>query len=70
MGFYNVVCQAVTLIHHESVSRGSDHVDPVKQTRLYKELCRLYDIYPEYYQYDPFHNPNLDPCGLNFEVPN
>ena len=69
-GFYNIVCQAVTLIHHESVSRGSDHVDPVKQTRLYKELSRLYDIYPEYYQYDPFHNPNLDPCGLSFEVPN
>lgn len=70
MGFYNIVCQAVTLIHHESVSRGADHVDPVKQARLYKELSRLYDMYPDYFEYDPFHNPNLDPCGLNFEVPN
>jgi glycosyltransferase involved in cell wall biosynthesis/LmbE family N-acetylglucosaminyl deacetylase len=69
-GFYNVVCQAVTLIHHESVSRGLDHVDQVKQARLYQELRRLYDTHPSYFQYDPFHNPNLDPCGLNFEVPN
>ena len=69
-GFYNVVCQAVTLIHHESVSRGLDHVDPAKQARLYRELGRLYDTHPRYFQYDPFHNPNLDPCGLNFEVTN
>lgn len=70
MGFYNIVCQAVTLIHHESVSRGSDHVDPAKRKRLHKELGHLYDMYPEYFQHDPFHNPNLDPCALNFEVPN
>ncbi len=68
-GFYNVVCQAVTLIHHESVSRGLDHVDPLKLKRLQKELGHLYSIHPGYFQYDPFHNPNLHPSGLNFEVP-
>jgi GT2 family glycosyltransferase len=68
-GFYNVVCQAVTLIHHESVSRGLDHVDPLKLQRLQKELGYLYSIHPGYFQYDPFHNPNLHPSGLNFEVP-
>ncbi|MCJ1880852.1 glycosyltransferase [Pseudomonas nitroreducens] len=68
-GYYNVVCQAVTLTHHESVSRGLDHVDPAKLARLQNELARLYQKHPQYYQHDPFHNPNLHPCGLNFEVP-
>ncbi|MGZ8201105.1 MAG: glycosyltransferase family 2 protein, partial [Methylosarcina sp.] len=68
-GFYNVVCQAVSLIHHESVSRGLDQAHPVKQARLQKELLHLYDRHPQYFQYDPFHNPNLHPSGINFEVP-
>ena len=67
-GFFNVVCQAVTLVHHESASRGLDRVDPAKVRRLQGELLRLYDTHPDYYQFDPFHNPNLDPTGLNFEV--
>ncbi|WP_082765878.1 glycosyltransferase [Azotobacter vinelandii] len=67
-GYYNVVCQSVTLIHHESVSRGLDHVDPVKFARLQRELRRLYDMHPMFFQYDPFYNPNLHPNGINFEV--
>lgn len=67
-GFFNVVCQAVTLVHHESVSRGLDRVDPAKVKRLRDELHRLYKTHPDYYLFDPFHNPNLDPRGLNFEV--
>ena len=68
-GYYNIVVPAVTLIHHESVSRGLDHVDPAKLARLMRDLHRLYEIHPRYFQYDPFHNPNLHPGGLNFEVP-
>jgi len=68
-GYYNVVCQAVTLIHHESISRGVDHIDPVKHARLRGELRHLYDLNPEFFQYDPFHNVNLHPNGINFEVP-
>ncbi len=68
-GLYNVVCQAVTLIHHESISRGVDHIDPVKLARLTRERHRLYETHPAYFQRDPFHNPNLHPCGVNFEVP-
>jgi GT2 family glycosyltransferase len=67
-GLFNVVCQAVTMIHHESISRGLDHKDLVKANRLQGELRRLFDKHPAYFQYDPFHNPNLDPEGLNFEV--
>ena len=69
-GFYNVVCQSATLIHHESVSRGLDHLEPAKLERLHRELGRLYDLHPDYFQYDPFHNPNLHPSGFNLEVPN
>jgi O-antigen biosynthesis protein len=68
-GYYNILVPAVTLIHHESVSRGLDHVDPAKLARLMKDLRHLYEIHPRYFQHDPFHNPNLHPSGLNFEVP-
>ena len=67
-GLYNVVCQAVRLIHHESVSRGLDHLSEVKQARLQQEKRHLFDKHPYYFQYDPFHNPNLHPNGINFEV--
>ncbi|MCF5566480.1 glycosyltransferase [Pseudomonas sp. PA-3-11C] len=68
-GFYNVVCQAVRLTHHESASRGIDHIDPVKMARLKRELAHLYERNPGYFQHDPFHNPNLHPNGIHFEVP-
>jgi len=67
-GLYNVVCQAVRLIHHESVSRGLDHLSAVKQARLQQEKRHLFDKHPYYFQYDPFHNPNLHPNGVNFEL--
>jgi O-antigen biosynthesis protein len=68
-GLYNVVCQAVRLTHHESASRGIDHIDPPKMARLKRELAYLYERNPEYFQHDPFHNPNLHPNGIHFEVP-
>jgi GT2 family glycosyltransferase len=66
-GLYNIVCQAVRLVHHESVSRGLDHLSTEKLERLEKEKRRLYDKHPRYFQNDPFHNPNLHPNGINFE---
>jgi O-antigen biosynthesis protein len=67
-GYYSVVVQAVSLIHHESVSRGLDHVDPIKAARLSRDRARMYERNPKYFQYDPFHNPNLHPDGIHFEV--
>ncbi|MEA9393424.1 glycosyltransferase [Acerihabitans sp. TG2] len=67
-GFYNVTCQSVTLIHHESVSRGIDHKDLEKHARLKREQAHLYNKHPNYFQYDPFFNINLHPNGYNFEV--
>jgi GT2 family glycosyltransferase len=67
-GLYNIVCSAVSLIHHESVSRGVDHIDPKKMNRLVLERKYLYTKHPSYFQNDPFYNPNLHPNGINFEV--
>ncbi|SEP89142.1 Glycosyltransferase, GT2 family [Ectothiorhodospira magna] len=67
-GLYNLVCPAVSLIHHESVSRGPDHLDPAKRERLRGELRRLYALHPRYFQHDPFHNPNLHPDSVHFDL--
>lgn len=67
-GFYNVMCQSVTLVHHESVSRGLDHMDAEKVARLHRELSHLYSKHPHYFQYDPFYNVNFAPNGYNFEI--
>jgi len=66
-GFYNVVCQAVRLIHYESVSRGADDIEPEKIARLEKDKECLFDRNPRYFQKDPFYNSNLHPNGINFE---
>lgn len=68
-GHYNVVVQAVRLLHHESVSRGADHVDPAKLARLRSEATLMYERNPRYFQRDPFHSINLHPNGIHFEVP-
>lgn len=68
-GHYNVVVPAVQLIHHESVSRGVDHIDPAKLSRLQGEAKLMYQRNPRYFQYDPFHSINLHPNGIHFEVP-
>jgi O-antigen biosynthesis protein len=68
-GYYNVVCQAVHLIHHESFSRGLDSSSPEKQDRLKRDYRRLCTIHPRYFQFDPFFNPNLSPNSVYFEIP-
>lgn len=67
-GYYNIVCQSVSLIHHESISRGVDHEDNEKATRLKKDLNMLNIKHPYYFQYDPYFNRNLHPNGYNFET--
>jgi GT2 family glycosyltransferase len=67
-GFYNVVCQAVKLIHHESVSRGVDHLSDEKKKRLKRDKRHFYSLHPHFFQYDPFYSPNLHPNGCNFEL--
>jgi GT2 family glycosyltransferase len=67
-GLYNVVCQAVRLIHHESLSRGNDSADQQKLQRLALERISLYIKHPRFLHRDPFHNANLDPGSLYFAL--
>ncbi|MDY0189352.1 MAG: glycosyltransferase [Desulfuromonas sp.] len=67
-GYYNVVCPAVRLIHHESLSRGLDHHDEQKLSRLQSDKNRLAQLHPQFFQHDPFYNTNLHPNGTNFEL--
>lgn len=67
-GLFNVVCQAVELIHHESASRGIDHKSKEKAKRLQQDKQKLYFKHPTYFQYDPFHNPNFHPNSLKFDL--
>jgi len=67
-GYFNVVCPSVELVHHESLSRGSDHVTVEKAARLRADKQRLDVTHPRFFQHDPFFNPNLHPNDVNFSV--
>jgi GT2 family glycosyltransferase len=69
LGFYNVVCPSVRLLHHESLSRGLDHETPERRTRLDADRHRLYAAHPQFMMHDPFHSPNLHPDSVQFEIP-
>ena len=58
-GYYNVVRNDVVAYHHESLSRGSDHVDDRKLIRLSQELTGLFSAFPKLKNRDPFLNENL-----------
>lgn len=62
-GFYNVTCSAVELVHHESMSRGLDHLSPEKLARLAAERKYLYRRHPHFYKRDPFYSHRLKPDG-------
>jgi GT2 family glycosyltransferase len=66
-GYFNVVCQRAKLYHHESISRGLDHMTPEKKKRLRDDMFKLYEKNPKYYRHDPFYNINLHPNGTNFD---
>lgn len=68
-GWYNVVCPAVELIHYESLSRGRDDANAEKTKRLARDKERLYLKHPDFFMFDPFHNPNLDQSDVNFAIP-
>ncbi|AYY96514.1 glycosyltransferase [Burkholderia multivorans] len=68
-GLYNVVCPGVELIHYESLSRGRDDANNEKIRRLARDKERLYLKHPDFFMFDPFHNPNLDQRDPNFVIP-
>lgn len=58
-GYYNVLRNDVVLIHHESVSRGYDTMTEEKTKRRKQEMEHLYQLHPQFRNYDPCYNPNL-----------
>ena len=58
-GYYNVLRNDVRLVHHESVSRGHDEMTEEKDRRRRKEMEHLYELHPNFRNYDPCYNPNL-----------
>lgn len=58
LGYYNVVRNDVSLIHHESLSRGADD-STEKLRRLHQELNLLYEMHPSVYGRDPYYHRYL-----------
>ncbi len=56
LGYYNCVHNEVSLIHHESLSRGMDE-DGEKLDRLMKEKKVLYNRHPGLWNRDPYYHP-------------
>ena len=56
------------LYHHESVSRGYDHVSLEKMQRLTRERNKLYERHPQFYQKDCFYSENLTQILPDFSV--
>lgn len=67
MGMFNVVRNDLILYHHESLSRGNDHLDPAKKERLATERKTLYRRSPGYYDYDPFYSRHLTGASEAYE---
>jgi hypothetical protein len=55
------------LVHHESVSRGSDR-DPVGAARFAGELAALQERWYTNYVVDPFHHPLLSRASEQFVI--
>lgn len=66
-GMFHVVRNDLVLYHHESLSRGNDHLDPAKKERLAAERKMLYRRSPGYYDYDPFYSRHLTGASEDYE---
>ena len=68
-GYKNVVNNECVLVHHESITRGSDAADKKKLKRLDMERNLLYERHPWLLtKGDPYYNPNLAEDFLDYRV--
>ena len=57
--------------HHESLSRGADHLSEEKLQRLAKERRMLYSLHPDIYNLDPYESaPVAGGSELGFDAEN
>jgi GT2 family glycosyltransferase len=66
-GYYNVVCNNISLEHAESISRGKD-TDPDSLKRLLAEKSELYKEHPSFKGKDPFYSKYLVNDCLNTAI--
>ena len=65
-GFKNVWTPYAELYHHESASRGYDHLTPEKLERNLMEIECFVDRWGEFLTSDPAYSPNLSLEGSGF----
>lgn len=67
-GYNNVLVNSVKLIHHESLTRGSDGEDEKKSRRNMLERELTYKLHPNLKKRDPFYSPYLSQMEFNERV--
>lgn len=68
-GYLNIVNNECCLVHHESISRGSDAASERKLKRLDAERALLYERHPWLLsEGDPYYNKNLAEDFLDYRV--
>lgn len=67
-GYNNVLVNSVKLIHHESLTRGSDGEDEKKSRRNMLERELTYKLHPKLKKRDPFYSPYLSQMEFNERV--
>ncbi len=67
-GYNNVLVNSVKLIHHESLTRGSDGEDEKKSRRNMLERELTYKLHPNLKKRDPFYSPFLSQMEFNERV--
>lgn len=61
-----VYCGAISLVHHESVSRGLN-ISRVKRVRMRQEWARFSERWGEWGAVDPWYNPVWSRTGASFD---
>jgi len=67
-GFYNVIRNDVAAYHHESLSRGNDHIDDSKLIRMHRERTALFADFEELKNKDPYLNCNLSGYSMQLQL--
>lgn len=67
-GYNNVLVNSVKLIHHESLTRGSDGEDEMKSRRNMLERELTYQLHPSLKKRDPFYSSYLSQMEFNERV--
>ena len=62
-GYHNVICNDISVIHYESLSRGDDADNACKMERLLSERKELFEKHPDMADKDPYFSRFLDGTG-------